>query len=430
MRSLWLHLLGFAALAAASAPALRAQEPAPAPKPKPTFEERVAEKAAQSRHAVGFKDGSFSGPGWDLLLAEGRKSRFFLVGEEHGVAEIPALVRELFRALAPAGYRNLAIEISPPMAKAIDGIVRGPDGVANLAKFFAANPPGVAFFPLQEEAELLAAVRAAVPGGEPVLWGLDYEVAADRYLLDGLRRRAPEGPARAAAEALQQKSADAWKTLNETHNPAAFFSFSNPPEVFADLRKAWPDPDPESAVVLDVLQETLAINQLFLTGRGWESNDLRARLNRRAFLRSWNEARVKGEAPRVLFKFGASHMLRGRNMSEVFDIGNLASEIAEAEGSQSFHVLVVGGAGTEHAIFNPVKLAYEPAPVELAAEKAFQPIFSQALPEGFTLIDLRPLRPLLSSARTQIADPELMRIVHGFDAILILTGSRPSRMLP
>ena len=28
------------------------------------------------------------------------------------------------------------------------------------------------------------------------------------------------------------------------------------------------------------------------------------------------------------------------------------------------------------------------------------------------------------------ADPELMRIVHGFDAILVLTGSGPSRPLP
>ncbi len=49
---------------------------------------------------------------------------------------------------------------------------------------------------------------------------------------------------------------------------------------------------------------------------------------------------------------------------------------------------------------------------------------------GFTLIDLRPLRPLLSAARTKTADPELMRIVYGFDAVLVLTGSHPSRMLP
>ena len=121
----------------------------------------------------------------------------------------------------------------------------------------------------------------------------------------------------------------------------------------AGLRQAWPDPDPESALALDVIQETLAINQLFLTNHNWESNERRAQLNRRNFLRHWNEARTGGSAQRVMFKFGASHMIRG----------------------------------------------------------------------------LRPLRPLFSAARTKKSDPELMRIVHGFDAILVLTGSRPSQMM-
>lgn len=88
----------------------------------------------------------------------------------------------------------------------------------------------------------------------------------------------------------------------------------------------------------------------------------------------------------------------------------------------------VGIAGL--AIFNPMELTYVPAPVDLVAEEGLQTIAAQAYPEGFTLIDLRPLRPLLSAARTKTADPELMRIVHGFDAILVLTGSRPSHPLP
>jgi hypothetical protein len=423
-------LLGLAALLSVVHPA-RAQAPAPAPPAQtPSFEERLAARAAENRHAVLYRNGAFSGPGWDLLLEEGRKSRFFLVGEEHGVAETPAVVRELFRALQPAGYRHLALEISAPMAAVLDATAQGQDGLEKLASFFRENPPGVAFFTLQQEAELLVAARAAVPGMKPVLWGLDYEVMADRFLLDRLRRKAPEGPARAAAEALYQKSAAAWKELNETKNPAAFFSFSAKPEVLDDLRKAWPDPDPESALTLDVIGETLAINQLFVGNQNWESNDRRARLNRRMFLRQWDSVRKTDPAPRVMLKLGASHMIRGRNVTEVFDLGSLASEIAAAEGSQSFHVLVVGGAGTQHAIFNPVALAYEPAPVDLVEEEGLQTIAAQALPEGFTLIDLRPLRPLLSAARAKTVDPELMRIVHGFDAMLILTGSHPSRMLP
>jgi hypothetical protein len=423
-------LLGLMALTIAGA--AWGQAPATPAAPTPTFAENLAAKAAQNRYPVALKDGALSGRGWEMLLEEGRKSRFFLVGEEHGIAEVPLVVRELFRALQPAGYSHLALEISPPMAQALDATVRGEDGVGKLAKFFTDNPPGVAFYTLQEEAGMLAAVRAVpgvATGTTPVLWGLDYEMMADHYLFDGVRRRAPEGVAKAAAEALYEKSGAAFAKVVKDHNPSAFFSFSNPPEIFAELRRAWPQPDPESARALDTIETTLAINQLFAAGRGWESNDLRARFNRGNFLRALNEAKAAGEKePRVIFKFGANHMTRGRNMTEVFDLGNLAAEIAAAEGSQAYHLMVVGGAGTEHAIFNPMALTYEPAPVELAVEEAMKPLFDQALPEGWTLIDLRALRPLLSDART--TDPELMRMVHGYDGLLILSGSHASRPLP
>jgi hypothetical protein len=234
MKTKRLALLGLAAVLCL--PSVSAQAPAPAP----SFEERLAARAAESRHAVSFRDGSFSGPGWDLLVREGQASRFFLVGEEHGVAEIPAVVRELFRALQPAGYRHLAIEISPSMAEVLDGLAR--EGLPKVASFFQENPPGVAFFTLKEEAELLVAARAAVPGLAPVLWGLDYEMTADRFLFGRMRRKAPEDAARTAAEELHQKSAAAWKTVSETKNPGAFFSFSTAPDVLRGLRQAWPVP--------------------------------------------------------------------------------------------------------------------------------------------------------------------------------------------
>jgi hypothetical protein len=395
----------------------------------PGLEERLARAAAENRYAVTLRDGTFSGAGWDLLLEEGRSSRFFLVGEEHGVAEVPVLVRELFRALQPAGYDRLAIEVSAPLATALDELARGPDGLDRLTAFFRENPPGVAFFTMREEAELLVAARAAVDGPEPMLWGLDYEVMADRYLLDRLRQHAPAGAARAAADALYEKSAAAWSTVSSTKNPAAFFTFAATPDVLDDLRRAWPEPDDASALTLDLIARTLAINQFFMQGRNWESNDARAQLNRAQLLRHLDEARARGPTPRVLFKFGASHMVRGRNMTEVFDIGSLAAELAVADGSQSFHLLVTGGAATEHAVFNPIELTYVPAPATLAAGLAIGPIVEQAHADGFTLIDLRPLRPLLSFAQARTAHPELMRVVHGFDAVLVLTGSGPSQPL-
>lgn len=408
-------------------PALLAQEPRPG---AAALEARLAEAAAANRYPVHARDDGFVGSGWDLLLEEGARSRFFLVGEEHGVAEIPAVVRELFVALRPAGYDRLAIEISAPMATALDELARGEDGLSRLSAFFRDNPPGVAFFTLREEAELLVAARAAVDGPEPVLWGMDYEVMADRVLLDGVRRRAPDGPAREAAEALFDASATAWRTVLETRDPRAFFTFSAPPSTLDGIAAAWPDPDPESALALRVIWETLAINEDFMEGRNWESNDRRARFNRDQLLRHLARARDRGEEPRVLFKFGASHMVRGRNTTEVFDLGSLAAELAAAQGARAFHLLVVGGAGSERAVFDPVSLAYTPAPVGLAAGEGLASIVDQAFPEGFTLIDLRALRPILSAARTRDADPGLMRFVHGFDAVLVLTGSGPAEALP
>lgn len=424
-RTTWLLCLVVTALPVGTHRGLSAQDAAPPPA-APTFEQRVAERAAAHRLAVSFAEGSFSGPGWELLLEEGRQSHAFLLGEEHGVAEIPALTRELFRALVPSGYRHLAVEISPPMAPVLDQLARGDAGLANLQRFFTAQPPGVAFFTLEQEAELLVAVRNMVEGPEPVVWGFDYEVAADRYLLDRVREAAPEGPARAAAEALYAKSLAAWNTLLETKNPAAFFTFSTPPEVFDELVAAWPTPDPESALAIEVLRETLAINQDMMSGRNWESNDRRARLNRGQLVRHLGEV---ANGPRVLYKFGASHLVRGRNVTEVFDLGNLVSEMATAAGSNSFHLLVVGGPGTQHAVFNPVELTYVPAPVDLVASTGLGVIVDQALPEGFTLFDLRPLRPLFSFVHNRTTHPDLMRIVHGFDALLVLTGSTPAKPL-
>jgi hypothetical protein len=70
-----------------------------------------------------------------------------------------------------------------------------------------------------------------------------------------------------------------------------------------------------------------------------------------------------------------------------------------------------------------------PAPPKDDYMQGLEPILAAAHPDAFTLIDLRPLRPLLGRWR-EGTDPELMRVVHGFDAVLVLSGSTPSSNLP
>jgi hypothetical protein len=357
----------------------------------------------------------FSGPGWDLLVREGRDAQYTLLGEEHGVAEIPVLSAALFRALAPAGYDRLAIEISPPLAAALDAEARR--GLPALRRFFADPANGVAFYTLEPEAALLAEVRRAVRGAAPVLWGLDYDVGADRRLIAELRRSAP-APARPALDRLAEASRASWAEYEATRNPGKIFSFGGDPELVAAVRAAWPRPDAAALLRLDTLEETLRINQDQVAGRYWQANDRRARFNRANFIRYRNAERGAGRGSRVLFKFGSNHMMRGRNMTYVYDVGSLVAEAAALEGARSFHLLVVPGPGSQRAQFDPTAFRYRSQAANALPEFGIEGM-SPGAGGGDVVIDLRPLRPL-AGAGLRRASPALFDVVQGFDAAVIL----------
>jgi hypothetical protein len=68
-------------------------------------------------------------------------------------------------------------------------------------------------------------------------------------------------------------------------------------------------------------------------------------------------------------------------------------------------------------------------PVRFADGRVKQRIGQAAYPDSFTLIDLRPIRPLVFGARHKALDADLVRVIHGFDSLLVLSGSNPSQNL-
>jgi hypothetical protein len=381
--------------------------------------QRVAEVAAENRLRLDRQGDRFSGPAWDRLVEAGRNSQFFLIGEEHGIAENPMLAAQLFEALVPAGYSKMGIEVSPPMAAELDEAARG--GLAGVRRLFADREAWMAFYTTRQEAALAAAARRAVPSEAPVLWGLDYEVAADRRLI-ALLEPFPKPPAAAAAlAALKAASAESWSRYEETRGPQHIFSFAGDPVLVRAVRTAWPDANDQARRVLDTLEETLEINQLWTAGKNYESNQRRANFLRENFLRHWRSEKTAGRSPRVMLKFGAAHVIRGLNSNDAFDIGALVPEVAALEDGTAFHLLVVSGPGSEVARFDPVAFEYRSAPGG-SETVSLGPITEQAWPDSMTLIDLRPLRSIIRSAR-EGWHPNLVRTVHGFDAILILSGS-------
>jgi hypothetical protein len=389
--------------------------------------ERITEAAAANRQRLEFDGKKFSGPAWESLIAEGKRAQFFLLGEEHGIAENPKLTAALFTALTPDSYARFMIEVSPPMATALDEAAR--DGVEGLQKMFATPGSEPAFYGMAEEAAMLAQVRAAVQGEAPVFWGADYEVGGDRLLIATLENKSRPTAADAALAALRAASDAAWAQYQDTRNPQFIFSFAGDPALARSLRDAWPGRDAETSAILDTLEETLAINRLWVDGQGFASNERRSAFMRRNFIAGWQAEKAAGRRPKVFAKFGASHLVRGRNNSEVYDLGTLLPEAAALEGGHAFHLLLLPGVGASTAVFNPSTWSYDPAPPKDDYMQGLEPILGAAHPDAFTLIDLRPLRPLLGRWRED-THPELMRVVHGFDALLVMSGSTPSSNLP
>lgn len=374
--------------------------------------------------------GQLSGPGAELLLRAGREAQFFLIGEEHGVAEIPVIASALYADLVPAGYRHFAIEIGDGLAAETNRLLSTDPSGASLLAFQKAHWPGLPFFSRREEADFLRSVVAASGGRRDVLWGLDYDIVADRYALRRLRALAPNARARRVADSVIALADSGLSQGMAQKNPGMFMMFGGPEGVYAELRKAYaPRPGSEAAQILAQMQSTREINGLFLARRGLESNELRARWNKqrlRGYLRSAPGG--QGRPPRVMFKFGASHMVRGRTFTNVFDLGTLASELADVHGSRSFGVFMVAGAGTQAAVVDPTVMQSVPRPAGFAQAAWARPFFAAADSAAWTVFDLRPFRTRIP--RLGSIDDTLIRVLYGFDAFVVLSGSRPQTDLP
>lgn len=392
-----------------------------------TVEERITAAATSQRLQLAFDGQSFSGPAWDKLVEAGRDAQFFLLGEEHGIAENPKFAGQLFATLSTHGYTKMAIETSPTMASKLDAALSD-NGLVGLVDLYSQPGGEPAFFGMQEEAEMLALVREHAPQNTPVLWGTDYEVLSDRQLISELQLADKPQAANTALTALADASLEAWESHAQTGSPEFMFSFSGNPALVTSIKDAWPQPDPTSAVILNTLEKTLRVNQLWTSGNRWESNLLRASLQRENFLRYWRDAKAQGETPKVFAKYGASHMIRGRSQTSVYDLGTLLPEIAVIEGGHSFSLLVVPDTESQVAVFNPSTFGFEPRPAKDGYNEGIEPLLDAAFADEFTLIDLAALRPIAGMSRGTLTE-ELFGIIHGFDMILIMSGANPSTEL-
>ncbi len=384
-----------------------------------------------NRHAISVSGGRLDGRGGRLLVDEGKSARFFLVGEEHGVAQTPAIVQALLRELRPAGYNTFAIEVSPLQGERLDAIARGPHASERLDALSTSWFSAVPFYSLAEERAVLASAMTGQGALPPMrIWGLDYDVSGDRLFLRELEALAPAS-GRAAVQRARELADSGFAAVSRPGrpDPSKLFAWSAPDSVFTALRAALGSKPPARArAVVDMFERTARINRLFLSGRVYESNLMRSGYLRENFTQHFAAADRGGAGsltPRVLFKFGGSHMMRGWNYTHTLDIGTAATIIAESRGERAFNVLILGGPGSKSTRMNIMTLQYDAQGNAEVDDDNVAWLHPAVADSGWSLFDMRAVRLEYLRRRTPSLTPVQDRFLHAYDAIVVVRGSTP-----
>lgn len=401
---------------------------AQAPQAPPVPQARLLAALQAGRLPLTMSDGEPAGPGWDWLVREAQSARFTLIGEEHGVAETAQLAAALFTALRGSGYSRFAIELSPPIAQDVEAAARR-NGLQGVESFLA-TPNLFTFYNLHEEAQLLADVIRAGPRGERVLWGFDREIFNDRYLISRLEPKVPPG-ARAAFARLKDASTNAWARNAQTKNPDDMFILAGDPALVAALRSAWPNPDAESAAIMRTLEESLAIEAAERAGGAWPYMERRSQWMRSNLVALLRADRGRGEAHKILMKFGYNHAIRGANYFNSFDVGAMTDEVAALADERAYHILVLPGPGSRQAVLGGAgfgSVSSDSVDELRTGDQRLTRVLSNANATGHEVIDLRPLRRLaMRSLESWNAD--VVRTIHGYDAVVIWKGAHAATAL-
>lgn len=390
----------------------------------------LAQLKAHSQPLV-YREGQLTGAGADWLLREANRAQFCLIGEEHGFAENSLGAAALLARLE--GYRYFAAEVGKLTATRLVNAARQRPVHDVLADFNRRYPFSLPFFNWREEGTLLATALAKPRGQMPQVWGLDQEFFfSPVYHFERLRELAPNEPARAVVREYAERTQHELARATASHNPSAAFIRTATPADFDRLDAAFGRQNAEARDILRALRESAEIYQKNARGEIYANNLQRSQLLKRNFMAYYRAALRTDRQPRVFFKFGAAHVMRGRNYVNVYDLGNLVSELAASQGTTSFHLLVLaaGGAHNKYLPFvgNEADKRRPLIPARVYGYGDLQAFVSLAATPGWQVVDLRPLRARISTRDLPTLPRGVLDILTGFDAVLLVDEAHPATL--
>jgi hypothetical protein len=362
-----------------------------------------------SRLALSVDGGKLSGPGGEAIRAATADAQFVLLGEDHGIAQIPQFAAALCGELAPRGFHRVELEISPSVAPALERFARSADGTAQMAAFDKRFPDAIAFYAWREEFEFLQRCEKASSEGYEIR-GLDQDFMGDStYILTRISEMKLGAEAQKAIAQLIEEDKLERRAAEKTGNPGDLFMMSAKQEDLDRVRDLLRCDGPaEARGLFESLLVSREIYWKFMNNQGYASNRQRAMLMKTTFQADYFGAAAGDAAPaKVLFKFGAYHMGRGL---------------------KSVHIMIFGVKGAQSA-FAGIGKPYAEAPLDLAGDANSQlawakPLYGNLLGKNWTVFNTRGLRDKFSGFSG--VDPEMERMIFAYDYIVLIPEASAS----
>lgn len=355
-----------------------------------------------------------AGPGWDQLQASITQSQLVLVGEQHGTTEVPQFTQAVARVQQPAAF---IAEIDRYQARELTRLTAQPGFPTAYSK---ANPMALSFFSWTAEYELAQQVRAQhaqLIGVEQVsfLWvGRFYQELAAQVK-------------NAASRAYLLRRGGSF----QAHNLAGFRSgagdysmFIQPAASLDSLRAIAKAEGPEVGRMVD---QYLLSSRIYQGKDGGASHQQRVNLMKRNLLEALRPLQAGGQPlPKLLFKFGASHMARAISpWSGITDVGNLALNLADVQDAKSLHLLVLGREGSQNNGYNPDDASKNVVTYKLD-DADFKPFVDLAPGPDWRVFDLRPARRALLNGKLTLSNQAMVNLLLGYDYFVLIAATTAS----
>lgn len=327
------------------------------------------------------KNSSFQGKGWDVLLNEIKQSNSVLLGETHFTNEIPYFTNAVTNEVQ---FDNYFLEVDPYSVDIIETKIKSlsDEQLNSFVKKYSTN-----FSFLEYEPEF-ALVKNLVKRNTKIYGVEQISIFADQMIISSLKETSKNKKAVEIYEQMLQNS----KLIATKEGLEKYYLLSEDCLQKIDLLLQLKLSDKERKEI-----EALKLSREIYTKR---NHPLRIQLMKSILLNQMPDWKNK----KNIFKFGAVHVPKGETIltkTDIYDIGNLISNIEEANYRKSLHIMLVGKGDEDD-------------------DSSFKSFSNVMKDEQWYCFDLRPLKKSILQNKLKIDDVYLSRVIKGYDYLIYI----------